>query len=207
MQEIAISKFKATCLAVLEDVRRTGAPVRVTRFGRPVAEVVPARNGVLLVRVCERLRRNLWRHQRTCRSIQRLDRSEMRLLLDTHIWIWALHSPEKLGRRVRRELGRAGNELYLSPVSIWEAHHLVRRKRLRVRQGFAQWLDEVMAQVPLREAPFTFAVAADASKIELPQPDLGDIFLAATALVFDLTLVTTDSQLLACSWLKTFPNH
>jgi prevent-host-death family protein len=43
MQEIAISKFKATCLAVLEDVRRTGTPVRVTRFGRPVAEVVPTR--------------------------------------------------------------------------------------------------------------------------------------------------------------------
>jgi PIN domain nuclease of toxin-antitoxin system len=131
----------------------------------------------------------------------------MRLLLDTHIWIWAVHSPEKLSRSVRRELERAGNELYLSPVSIWEAHHLVRRKRLRIRRGFAQWLDEVMAQVPLLEAPFTFAVAADASKIELPQSDLGDIFLAATALVFDLTLVTTDSQLLACSWLKTIPNH
>ena len=43
MREIPISKFKATCLAVLEDVRRTGAPVRVTRFGRPVAEVVPTR--------------------------------------------------------------------------------------------------------------------------------------------------------------------
>ena len=43
MREIAISKFKATCLAVLEDVRRTGKPVRVTRFGKPVAEVVPAR--------------------------------------------------------------------------------------------------------------------------------------------------------------------
>ena len=43
MQEIAISKFKATCLAVLEDVRRTRRPVRVTRFGKPVAEVVPAR--------------------------------------------------------------------------------------------------------------------------------------------------------------------
>jgi PIN domain nuclease of toxin-antitoxin system len=131
----------------------------------------------------------------------------MRLLLDTHIWIWALHSPEKLGRRVRRELQRAGNELYLSPVSIWEAHHLVRRKRLRLQQGFAQWLDDVMARVPLREAPFTFAVVADASRIELPQSDLGDIFLAATALVFDLTLVTSDSQLLACSWLKTLPNQ
>ena len=43
MQDIAISKFKATCLAVLEEVRRTGVPVRVTRFGHPVAEVVPSR--------------------------------------------------------------------------------------------------------------------------------------------------------------------
>ena len=131
----------------------------------------------------------------------------MKLLLDTHIWIWALHSPEKLDRRVRRELQRASNQLYLSPVSIWEAHHLVRRKRLRIRQDFAQWLDEVMAQVPLREAPFTFAVAREASRIELPQSDLGDIFLAATALALDLTLVTSDFQLLACSWLKTLPNH
>jgi PIN domain nuclease of toxin-antitoxin system len=131
----------------------------------------------------------------------------MKLLLDTHIWIWALHSPEKLGRRVRRELGRTSNELYLSPVSIWEAHHMVRRKRLRVRNGFAPWLKDVMARVPLREAPFTFAVAADASGIELPQSDLGDIFLAATASALDLTLVTSDAQLLACSWLKTLPNH
>ena len=41
MEEIAISKFKATCLAVLEDVRRTRTPIRVTRFGQPVAEIVP----------------------------------------------------------------------------------------------------------------------------------------------------------------------
>ena len=38
---MAISKFKATCLAVLERVRRTGQPVLITRFGKPVAEVVP----------------------------------------------------------------------------------------------------------------------------------------------------------------------
>jgi len=41
MEEIAISKFKATCLSVLERVRKTKIPVRVTRFGEPVAEVVP----------------------------------------------------------------------------------------------------------------------------------------------------------------------
>jgi prevent-host-death family protein len=41
MEEIAISKFKATCLEVLERVRRTRRPVLVTRFGKPVAEVSP----------------------------------------------------------------------------------------------------------------------------------------------------------------------
>lgn len=41
MRDISISKFKATCLAVLEDVRKTRRPVRVTRFGKAVAEVVP----------------------------------------------------------------------------------------------------------------------------------------------------------------------
>lgn len=41
MQEIAISKFKAKCLAVLEDVQRTHKPIRVTRFGKPIAEIVP----------------------------------------------------------------------------------------------------------------------------------------------------------------------
>jgi PIN domain nuclease of toxin-antitoxin system len=122
----------------------------------------------------------------------------MKLLLDTHIWIWAIHHPEKLGRTVRRELQKTNNELYLSPVSIREARHLAQRRRLRLRQAFSQWVAEVLAKVPLREAPFTFAVAAAACQIELPQSDLGDVFLAATASVFDLTLSTTDSQLLAC---------
>jgi prevent-host-death family protein len=42
MEEIAISEFKAKCLAILEEVRKTGKPIRVTRHGKPVAEVVPA---------------------------------------------------------------------------------------------------------------------------------------------------------------------
>jgi prevent-host-death family protein len=41
MPTLAISKFKATCLAVLQRVNRTGRPVLITRFGKPVAQVVP----------------------------------------------------------------------------------------------------------------------------------------------------------------------
>jgi prevent-host-death family protein len=40
METIAISKFRATCPATLERVRRTGRPVRVTRYGKPVADIV-----------------------------------------------------------------------------------------------------------------------------------------------------------------------
>jgi len=41
VKEVAISVFKAKCLGLLEEVRKTRRPIRVTRFGQPVAEVVP----------------------------------------------------------------------------------------------------------------------------------------------------------------------
>jgi len=41
MKEVAISEFKAKCLGMLEEVRKTRTPIRVTRFGEPVAEIVP----------------------------------------------------------------------------------------------------------------------------------------------------------------------
>jgi prevent-host-death family protein len=45
MKEVAISEFKAKCLGILEEVRKTRKPIRVTRFGKPVAEVVPPSPG------------------------------------------------------------------------------------------------------------------------------------------------------------------
>jgi len=42
MQEVAISVFKAKCLALLERVEKTKQPIRITRHGKPVADVVPA---------------------------------------------------------------------------------------------------------------------------------------------------------------------
>ncbi len=41
MEKIAVSKFKATCLSVVERVRKTRKPVLITRFGRPVAQLIP----------------------------------------------------------------------------------------------------------------------------------------------------------------------
>jgi prevent-host-death family protein len=41
MKEVAISEFKAKCLGILDQVRKTRKPIRVTRFGEPVAEIMP----------------------------------------------------------------------------------------------------------------------------------------------------------------------
>ena len=131
----------------------------------------------------------------------------MRLLLDTHIWIWALQRPERISRPVRRQIENPKNEVYLSPISLWEAHLLEQRGKLRVKPNFAEWVDSALAHTPMREAPFSFAVATEASRIQLPQMDLGDVFLAATAKVFDLTLVTSDQQLPDCPGLKTLANE
>ena len=130
----------------------------------------------------------------------------MKLLLDTHIWIWASLSPEKLSRKVQRELSRPSNEQYVSPVSIWEARLLERRGRFRLRPTFDRWVSDALAP-PILEAPFTFQVGMIAGGVNLPQSDPGDVFVAATALTYDLTLVTADEQLLACSWLKTLANE
>jgi prevent-host-death family protein len=42
MKEVSISAFKAKCLGIVEEVRKTRKPIRVTRFGEPVAEIVPS---------------------------------------------------------------------------------------------------------------------------------------------------------------------
>jgi PIN domain nuclease of toxin-antitoxin system len=130
----------------------------------------------------------------------------LKLLLDTHIWIWAVNGSAKLGRKTRRSLENSSNQMFLSPISIWEAHHLEKRGRLRFQGGFDAWLETALRLVPLSEAAFNFEVAREASGIRLDEPDMGDVFLAATAAVFELTLVTADRQLLECRWLKTLAN-
>jgi PIN domain nuclease of toxin-antitoxin system len=131
----------------------------------------------------------------------------VKLLLDTHIWIWALTQPEQLGAKVRRALQKPANELYLSPVSIWEARHLARRGRVRIRQPFDVWVLQALERAPIREAPFTLQVAIASGNIELPQPDPGDVFLAATAITLGLTLVTADRQLIECPGLNVLVNE
>ena len=128
----------------------------------------------------------------------------MKLLLDTHVWLWALSDPSRLSRRVRAELTRPENELWLSPVSTWEALLLNARGRIRLPVNLADWLANSTGH--LREAPFTHEIVLLSQQLPLPHRDPADRFLAATAQVMDLTLVTADDQLLSLGTIRTMKN-
>ena len=130
----------------------------------------------------------------------------MKLLLDTHIWIWSVLEPQRLSRRVAAELDNSENELWLSPVSIWEAMLIHRKGRLKVPEGFSTWLTRALTITSFHEAPFTFDVAEALSSINLPHADPADLFLAASAKVFGLTLVTSDRNLVRTKEISVLEN-
>ncbi|HUP50882.1 MAG TPA: type II toxin-antitoxin system VapC family toxin [Longimicrobiales bacterium] len=130
----------------------------------------------------------------------------MRLLLDTHVWAWSLLEPERLGAQARAALAEPENDLWLSPVSAWELALLIERGRLRVDRPAVQWVEEALSRIPLREATLNHAVALRSRTISLPHQDPADRFLAATAIVYELTLVTADRRLIdraACAVLPS----
>ena len=131
----------------------------------------------------------------------------MRLLLDTHIWIWSLLEPARLSRRVLAELETPDNELWLSPISVWELLILIEKGRVAVDRDAVAWVTEASRAAPLREAALTHDIAVESRVIDLPHQDPADRFLAATARVYDLTLVTADERLVGSRRIATLANR
>jgi PIN domain nuclease of toxin-antitoxin system len=120
----------------------------------------------------------------------------MRLLLDTHIWLWSVLEPERLAKRVANELADPANELWLSPISIWEIQILARKNRIDLPTDASSWVPRALKALSLREAGINHEVAQEIGRLEFDHRDPADLFLLATARVFDLTLVTADATLL-----------
>lgn len=129
----------------------------------------------------------------------------MKLLLDTHIWLWSLQDARRLGRRTQQELSDKQNELWLSPISTWEALTLNAKGKIRLPDDLEAWVTQATA--PFKEAPLTHEIARVARELNLAQQDPADRFLAATAGVLGLTLVTADRSLLGLGDISTLANR
>ena len=120
----------------------------------------------------------------------------MKLLLDTHIFVWSNLNPSRLSRRATKVMADPRNELWISPVTTWEILFLHRKGRLKLKDAPASWIPAVLSRRPFREATLTHEVVLASDAITLPHRDPADAFLAATAKVYGLTLVTADDNLL-----------
>jgi len=125
------------------------------------------------------------------------------LLLDTHVWLWYLRGDQHLRYRTRKLVDSSLDDCWLSPVSIWEAGILQERRKIDIPEAFRSWVETSRRRVPLRPAPLNDEVAIEASELDLEHRDPADRFLAATARVYDLGLLTADRRLLEAGSVPT----
>lgn len=122
------------------------------------------------------------------------------LLLDTHVWVWALEGEtRRIGRRTRALLARAeaGDAVRVSPVSVFEVTALETLGRLRFTQRPGEWIREALQGSGVRIAELSASAAVDAGSITREAlPDPLDRLLVATARHMHATFLTCDERIL-----------
>ena len=117
-------------------------------------------------------------------------------LLDTHVWLWALLDPSQLKKKTRGLLASPDARFWLSPISVWETLLLVERGRLELDVDSRRWIRDAMASSGVGEASLNHEVALQSREVDVKHDDAADRFIAATASVYQLTLLTADERLL-----------
>jgi PIN domain nuclease of toxin-antitoxin system len=122
------------------------------------------------------------------------------LLLDTHVWVWAVEgNVRRIGRRTRQLLARAGSQdaLRISPATVFELTALHTAGRVRLTRPIDQWVRDALEAAGVRIAALSPVIALDAGQI--PRAALGDPLdrlLVATARQMNATFLTSDSRIL-----------
>jgi PIN domain nuclease of toxin-antitoxin system len=129
----------------------------------------------------------------------------VKILLDTHVWIWSQESPEQLGPTARSAVTDEDNALFVCPVSSLEIARLTWCGRLTLAGRLQTWVAESLCALLADTIPLTHEIAVAA--YDLPgefHRDPADRMLVATARVHDLTLMTADERLLAYPHVLSF---
>jgi PIN domain nuclease of toxin-antitoxin system len=124
------------------------------------------------------------------------------LLLDTHIWIWLLSgNHERVARNARRAIEDALSRraVAVSDISYWEVATKAARGRLELAPSTDEWLSRAQRAPGIGTIRLDRDILLRSVKLQLPHGDPADRMLVATALTYDLRLVTADTVLLDAS--------
>lgn len=128
----------------------------------------------------------------------------MKVLLDTHVWVWTQEQPERLGPRTKRLLIGGEHDNVVCPISTLEISRLVAAGDIRLSMPLAEWIVQSMAELSAQTVSVSHEVAMEA--YALPgtfHRDPADRLLVAAARGNGLTLVTADDRILAYPHVRT----
>jgi PIN domain nuclease of toxin-antitoxin system len=122
------------------------------------------------------------------------------LILDTHIWIWAITgNVARLSAEGLEAIERASRsqQLGVSAISVWEVGMLESKGRVQFNKVCLDWVRDALSAPGLRLLPLTPDIAIESSRLPGSlHGDPADRILAATTRILDATLVTKDRMLL-----------
>lgn len=119
----------------------------------------------------------------------------MRILLDTHIWLWYLFDDPQLSQNLKAAIANSDNELWLSPITIWEVMLLAEKGRLSLPPDPISWVKSALQNLESQEASLNHEIAILSRQLACPHQDPADRFIAATAIHYNLQLATMDQNL------------
>jgi PIN domain nuclease of toxin-antitoxin system len=128
----------------------------------------------------------------------------VRVLLDTHVWVWTQEQPERIGPSTRQLLVGGEHENWVCAISTLEIARLAAVDDIRLSMPLAEWIARSMAELGAQTASLNHEVAMEAYM--LPgrfHRDPADRLLVATARRNGLTITTADDRILAYSHVRT----
>ena len=128
------------------------------------------------------------------------------ILLDTHVLLWMVSSPDKLSRAAVREIRKAQREggCAIASISLWELALLFARGTLRAAGTIEASIREIVERGAANVLEITPDIAGLAMAFPETYPkDPGDRLIGATARALGLTLITQDEKILASPLVRT----
>lgn len=119
----------------------------------------------------------------------------MRLLLDTHVWLWWQMAPARLGERVREAIADTTNDVLLSTVSSWEMAIKIAVGKLQLPKPIHEMLPTALLDDQMQSLPLQHHHCFELTNLPMHHRDPFDRMLIAQARTERLVLVTADSQL------------
>ena len=119
----------------------------------------------------------------------------MRMLLDTHIFLWWLFNDPKIPNGIKDSIGDRSNDIFISAASVWEISTKSRLGKLNQAYRVAKNVPEWIERAGFEPVPITPVHAQLAGDWDIAHRDPFDRMLAAQAYLEKMTLVTVDSML------------